>query len=269
MMYSKEYNTIRSGFDDSMWECLAENGCIIAGGAVTNVFTQQPINDFDVYFPSKEAFTKVFKEVYKESWNDYRDSEFGIDFGSGIVSVVTKKALLLFRGESKIQFIVHDFYQTVEEIFDDFDFTVCMGALNMKDNSWSFNTDFFKHNSQRYLHFNSNTAYPLVSALRVDKYKKKGYNISKAQMFKILSAVNAKNIDNWETLMDEMGGMYGCKPEEIFDTSQPFSMDAAMEALDKVEIKDTVVANGSNHALILKIIKHAFTDEYLSKYLKD
>ena len=265
MSYNNELNKLKKGFPSSLWEALADHGCIIAGGAITSVFTNTEINDYDIYFRSKEDFTKIFKEVYHEQYDE--TLEYDLGFYDATASVVTKKALLLFHGESKIQFIVNDFYQTPEQIFEHFDFTCCMGAFVMKDNEFVLHKDFMKHNAQKYLHFNPKTLFPLVSALRVDKYNKKGYKISKAQMLKVLCAVNNKNIDSWDILIDELGGMYGTKPEDIFDTSQPFSLESAIEQLDDVVITEKMQANCHYGAeAIAEVIAHAFTEEYLEKF---
>lgn len=109
-----------------------------------------------------------------------------------------------------------------------------LGEKEYAQETFTCHPDFLKHNAQRYLGFSEKTRYPLVSALRVQKYKERGYDISKGQMLKLLLAVNAKNIDSWEVLLDELGSMYGLKPDEIFDTSKEFSLESAMEQLDKV-----------------------------------
>ena len=263
-MYSNELNRLKKGIPSELWELLTDRGCIIAGGAITSMFTNSEVNDYDIYFRSKEDFTKVFQEVYCDWYDKYKDCEYGLWFRGGIASVVTKKALLMFNGESKIQFIVNDFYETPEQIFEHFDFTVCMGALVMKDEQFIFHNDFMKHNAQKYLSFNPKTLYPLVSALRVSKYNNKGYSISKAQMLRVLLAVNAKNIDSWEKLIDELGGMYGTPPEEIFDTSKEFDIHEAIETLESVVITEKMLPNCSQGAKeIASIIRHAFTDEYL------
>ena len=265
MSYNNELRKLKKGFPSALWDALGEHGCIIAGGAITSVFTNTEINDYDIYFRSKEDFTKIFQEIY-EQYGDYTP-EYDLGFDEAIAAVVTSKALLLFNGDTKIQFIVNDFYQTPEQIFEHFDFSCCMGALTMQDEKFVLHDNFLKHNAQKYLHFNPKTLFPLVSALRVDKYNKKGYSISKAQMLKVLCAVNAKNIDSWDKLIDELGGLYGTPAEEIFDTSQPFSLISAIDQLDKVDITDKMQANCHYGAeAIAEVIAHAFTEEYLEKF---
>lgn len=280
--YPSELKKIQACVDADVWDMLADLGCFIAGGALTSVFTNKEINDIDVYFPSKEAFTKAVQHImqvqeYEYEWwiggNSKKPTgfieEYDISSYALITSVVTKKAILFHKGENKVQFIAHRFYNSPQEIFNDFDFTVNMAAYEMKTGKFILHDDFLKHCSQRYLSFNENTSYPLVSALRVKKYTDRGYTISKAQYLKICLAVNNKNIDSWEKLFDELGGMYGTPPEEIFDTTQPFSLEVAMQKLDDVVISETV-KNNTNHTMksIVKTMPHAFTDQVVSLYVK-
>lgn len=264
-MYNKELTKLKKLMNEDLWGLLADQGCMIAGGAVTSVFTNKPVNDIDVYFPNKEAFTKVMQEIIDLKYRPgvKYEKEYGLGHREAMIQIVTNKAVLLKSDyEQDVQFVIHNFYETPMAIFADFDFTVCMGALKMQTDSWFFHPDFFKHNAQRHLHFNPGTSYPLISALRIAKYKEKGFNISKAQFMKTMFAVNAKNIDSWEKLMEELGGMYGTQPQEIFDTTQPFDIQAAMQRLDEIEIKDYMKSEPyDNLDEIVKKIPHAFTDE--------
>mgnify|MGYP000452806861 FL=1 len=101
--------------------------------------------------------------------------------------------------------------------------------------------DFIKHNSQRILKFNHKTAFPLISALRVDKYKNKGYDISKAEFVKILLAVNKLNITTLEQLKDQIGGMYGADYDALFEgiTPENFSLDSILEKISELTYEET------------------------------
>ena len=48
---------------------------------------------------------------------------------------------------------------------------------------------FLKHLARRSLVVNTNTAYPLISLLRCDKYKERGYNISTKEQMSLMFAV--------------------------------------------------------------------------------
>lgn len=210
---------------DELKELLAENKCWIAGGAVTSVFTNKPVNDLDIYFPSKEAFSNVMAEIFED-----RDSYVG--FRDAQICHITDKSILLRSSDQDVQFIIFRFFDNVEEIFESFDFTVNMGAYSFADRNFYLHENFMRHNAQRMLKFNSNTAYPLISMVRVDKYRERGYTTSKQEMLKIGFAINKKQFDTWEKVIDEVGSMYGLNKNEIFDTTKEFSMDEVLTQLD-------------------------------------
>lgn len=231
--YAREIKAITSLMDDGLLQTLEEVGAFIAGGALTSVFSNKEVNDIDVYLPSAEAFTTVLRKLYGESDDD---SKYSSGFDGGRVSFYTSRSVTVVSNGVKVQLIVYKWHDSAESIFKDFDFTVNMAAINLATNELTMHPNFLKHLSQRYLSFNTATAYPLISALRVDKYRQRGYTISKAQMLRVLMAINNKNIDSWEVLCDELGGMYGLDSSKLLDTTQEFSMEKAMEQLDKVEV---------------------------------
>jgi len=233
MKYKNEIKQITSRIDDNLLALLEDNRCIIAGGALTSVFTNKEINDIDVYFRDSESFSNVVREIMNSTY----DSEYDVGHSSARVSHYTNKSILLNSNGQDVQLIAYQFFPTVEDIFKAFDFTINMAAIELdKDEKYEIHLseDFLKHNAQRYLGFNQGTTYPLVSALRVSKYKERGYDISKAQMIKLLLAINNKNINSWEVLVDQLGSFYGLKPDEIFDTTKEFSLQLAMEQLEAV-----------------------------------
>jgi hypothetical protein len=231
-----ELKQLQKLMGDDLWGLLADNDCLIAGGACTSVFTNKPVNDIDVYFRSKEAYQNVMLEVYGVN------SDYSIPMREALVCHCTNRSTLLQSDDQDVQFIAYKFFPGHGDIFNSYDFTINMCALNMKDEAFRMHPNFIKHNAKRYLQFNPATDYPLISAMRVDKYRERGYTISKSQMLRILLAVNKKNIDSWEKLIDEVGGMYGTPPEEIFDVTKPFSLDVAIEALQHIEYRDKIVA---------------------------
>jgi hypothetical protein len=213
-------------FSGDLVGLLAEHGCWIAGGAITSVFTGKEINDIDVYFPSKEAFSEVMAQIY----------DGDVDFGDAHVCHITNKSLLLQSDGQDVQFSVFKFFDSVEDIFDSFDFTAVMGAYSFAEKKFYFHPEFMKHNAQRFLKFNKGTRYPLISMLRVDKYRERGYTTSKQEMLKIGMAIANKDFDSWERVIDEVGSMYGLASDEIFDTTKPFSLDEVILQLDNLFI---------------------------------
>ena len=226
-LFENEKNRIKKILSEEVYDVFKENRVVLAGGAITSLFTNAIINDLDIYFKDKNGFCKVIHEAYSNEWVN--------GFNQLRVNHTTDRSILC-SGEHdiKIQLIVYKLFPTINDIFNAFDFTINMGAYDFETESFVFHEDFFKHNAQRYIDFNPKTDYPLISAMRVQKYVERGYTISKAQMLRILLAVNNKNIDSWEVFVDEVSGMYGLEPGEIFDMEKSISVEEAITQLDKV-----------------------------------
>lgn len=210
-------------------KCYPIPGAFAAGGAVTSVFTGKPINDVDVYFKSREAFEYQVGMAYENGWWCIAATKRAVTFSD--------------QGGSPIQFMHFDFFPTAQHIFDAFDFTVVMGALDFDTDEFAFHDSFLKHNSQRFLRFHPGTRYPLASATRVLKYQDRGYTIGKGDILKIALACRKVKIESWEDLKDQIGGAYGEKVILAGET-QEFSLEAAIEALTVDEAgRETFIAN--------------------------
>jgi hypothetical protein len=107
------------------------------------------------------------------------------------------------------------------------------------------------------LKYNPKTAYPMVSALRVQKYLDKGYTISKLEMMRIITSVSAISLTSWEEAEDHLGGMYGQTITQITKDVGDFSIEALLEILGKEEYREQSLVQHADTALTLeKVIKH-------------
>lgn len=196
--------------------CSPIPGAFAAGGAVTSVFTGKPINDVDVYFKIREAFEAAVASAYDDGWWCVSSSKRAVTFSD--------------NGGTPVKFMHFDFFPTAHAIFDAFDFTAVMGALDFDTGEFVFHDDFLKHNSQRFLRFHPGTRFPLASATRVLKYQGRGYTIGKGDVLKIVLAGRKVKLESWDDLKDQIGGAYGEKV--VFGTEgKEFTLDAAIDAL--------------------------------------
>jgi hypothetical protein len=237
-------------------EILKESNAIIAGGAITSLFTKQPINDLDIYFRSYEDL-EVFVRLAcdgevedKDAWEHFKVKEKDVhcgDFGSYTLihnGLTTKSCLFTthqrdqFEESTKLQLIHFAFYKSPKEIFKTFDFTINMAAYDFKYQEFIFHEDFLKDLSQRSLVVNTATAFPMISVVRVDKYKQRGFEISRKELFKLLVAVNKVKITSWKELRAHLGGLYGATDTNLFDDSKEFSLDEAIEQLINLESQE-------------------------------
>lgn len=90
----------------------------IAGGAALSAYTQQDINDIDVYFATDEQKTILSKHM--------RELYAGLDvFESNNATTFKRRSL------KNVQ-LIHPIFTSIQQVFDKFDFTVCQIATNGK-----------------------------------------------------------------------------------------------------------------------------------------
>lgn len=215
-------------------------GAFIAGGALTSAFTNNHINDVDMYFKSEELFKQAIEHAYDDTlW----------------CVAATDRAVTFVKDDNVIQLMHFDFFETPSAVFDAFDYTVCMAAYDVDAKEFVFHEDFMKHAAQRKLSFHSGTRYPYNSLLRVLKYQQRGYTINKADLLRIGLSCQRVPVASWEDLADAIGGQYGEKA--LLETETPFSLDAAIELFQNTEefivVKDKQAMPGNAEELLHKI----------------
>lgn len=204
------------------YDKLKKYECFLAGGAITSLFTNSEVNDYDIYFRNKELLAKFLEyEIRDRNW----------------VKVVTDKAFSIESDGNKFQFIFFDYFDSAEDIFETFDFTVCMGAYDFKEEKFILGDNFLIDNAKRRIKFNPKTKFPIVSLMRLDKYKKKGYKTSKAEKLRIIFTIMQLKIETKEQLSSQIGGMYGERYDNIlkdFDDGN-ISLSNVVEKISEFE----------------------------------
>lgn len=250
-MYSKELAKLKELSD--VIPCLEDVGAYLAGGAVTSVMTNREVNDLDLYFKDEKSFT-----AFITLW-------LAGELGFTQVVSVTDKSLTLHDTTNGIlvQAVYYKWFPTPEDVFKDFDFTINMGLLDLSNSEFHFHENFFKHNSQRYIDVNTNTAYPIITALRLEKYSKRGYTVSKQQFLKVMFAIMKLELKDWESLKNHIGGMYGLSLEDIFDVNKPFSLDEVIVQLDgdKIYSNRNVGSGDVDESEVVKYVINKVTKE--------
>ena len=217
--YQKEKNILTGYLTEEMQDSLNANMAIIAGGCIRSIFCNAEINDVDIYFRNKEDALSFISDI------------------KGCTTLVnyTDKSALFLHGNGtekiKLQVIFFDYFESCDDVFNAFDFYCCMGAYDFSTDSFHFHDRFFADNCSKIINVNANTRFPLISMLRVEKYKKYGYTISDFEIMKIALAISNTDIESWEDASTHMGGMYGVNIDKIFDTKKPFSKKEVLDQL--------------------------------------
>ena len=199
-------------------------GCYIAGGAILSLATKTDINDYDIYPKNEEGFADVIYTLH--------------DIGCFVVNI-SDRAITYKSNDEKndngeraiIQVMTYDYFDTPEKIYENFDFSVCMGAFDCDTKQYDFHSDFYPDIATNTLRFNHKTRYPLNSLLRVNKYRQKGFFISKPEYTKLALTIAKTGMpESWEELEAQIGGSYG-REIELARNGMDFNFENAIEIL--------------------------------------
>lgn len=237
---------LKKHIPQNTWDFLKAHKCMLVGGALTSILTKKDINDFDIYFKDRDSFVLSLMDVrgikdklpLDEYPEDVEINQQYLDSYEFHYLCHTEKSVT-FRPkytEAVFQFIHQNFYNNVEEVFNDFDFTINMVGYDFELDELIVHPEAMLHLAQRILVTNSGTKYPLISVLRVNKYQDRGYKISKKEMVKLLLAVSKLEFNSYEDVGKHIGGLYGTlNVAEVFDTTKEFSIDEVIEQLSELD----------------------------------
>lgn len=168
-------------------EEFREKDAILAGGALTSIYSKQPIRDYDIYFKSGASHDEVFK--------------YFIDRNNGFkLTYASENANTFKYGNKAIQLIKSDklMFNSPVDLLKVFDFNVCMSAYEFGAKTFHYDHGFFPGLAQKRLTFNSNCINPLGSLWRLQKYINKGYNCDSSEIIK-LGLVISKSLQDVDT----------------------------------------------------------------------
>lgn len=230
---------------DNIYNRIKNYNCYIAGGSITSIFSKTEINDFDIYFKSKED---LFNCLINEFEGEY-------------IVHVSKKAITFKINDIVVQFIFMNYYEKPEDIFTDFDFTICMGIYDIQKDKFILHEDFLKDIAKKEIVFNPTTAFPLISGLRVKKYIEKGFNINNTELIKIILAINELSIKSYDDIEKHLGGMYGEDIMSEIKKKSKFNLRNVIEQIDNIDF--TNLKNERVNAFMSKILN---IDEDFERY---
>lgn len=206
------------------------NGCYIAGGSILSIVTEKEINDFDIYPKSKKDFENILVDLIE------KESCYIINISERAVTLKSRKHKNYLNEEHTAQVVFFNFYNNPEELFENFDFTVCMAAFDCDSLEYHFHPNFYQDVASKTLRFNENALFPINSLLRVKKYSEKGYELGKICTIKLAFSLMNKGLPkSWKEMEDEVGGLYGNKIINFDIDNIDFSYDNLIKFLDEID----------------------------------
>lgn len=200
---------------------LKEYKCWIAGGAILSLFTGNEVNDIDIFFRSKEdvfnAINSFSAHWYFTKWS------------------ATSNGIL----KKPVQFVYRNTFSSVEEIFKDFDFSVCCAAYDCATEEFVFGDTFFEDVAARTIHFNPHTDSAIMTIPRIVKYQERGYSFPKTELMKVGLSLANYNLQSWDDVANVLSGTYGSSFSNLAETMKEkgvqFSFDEAISLINECE----------------------------------
>lgn len=190
--HKKEEKRLLSAFHPNLIQHMKDLNSVIAGGAITSICSNTSINDYDIYSPDLESYSKILDKF----------KEFGYR-----ASFETDNSTSLFKDGLKVQLIKTYYISDIEHIINKFDFTVCTAGYFFDTEEFVFHKDFFKDLAAKRLVINPKTVYPISTLNRVRKYIDKGYSISGIEFIKLALAINQIQLSTYKDLREHILGI--------------------------------------------------------------
>lgn len=200
---------------------LKEVDAVLAGGAITSIFTGTEINDLDLFFKDQDSFHTMNKYIQSIMTPRYGNRTLSNPHDYGCIgqlesSFETKRAssiTAVLKEEFRVKSRQADYGPTFElsylqgkklniqlvkpeicggsvlEILHKFDYTACMGAFKFSSREFEFDDRFFPDNCKRVLSYNTEAGFPYNSWIRSKKYQQKGYEFPRSEELKLLMTI--------------------------------------------------------------------------------
>lgn len=233
--------------DDSEIKKEIKENVIITGGAIVSLLTGDKVNDYDVYFKTKESLVKV-AEYYVKKWNagkHKRSAELRVNETGQVKCFISSDGMASEEDERE---------QEEPELFEEFEpeesepdkseadkyrpVFLTSNAITLSDkiqvvtrfygeveeihknydfahctcawSSWDNNLSLPQKALECIINkelYYVGSKYPLCSIIRTRKYINRGYTINAGQYLKMCLQLNELNLHDIETLKDQLVGV--------------------------------------------------------------
>jgi hypothetical protein len=230
--------------DESIKTIIKENA-IITGGAIVSMLNNDEVNDYDVYFRTKEACKRI-AEYYVKQFMSVHNSEvivkeengrimLYVKSGRGLTGEITDESEPNVANEDveaatendaldskpayrpvwlttnaitlsdKIQIVIR-FYGEPDQIHENYDFVHCTCFWTSWDNNLVLPARALTAIINKEL-FYMGSKYPLCSIIRSRKFIQRGWSINAGQYLKMCLQLNELNLKDIKVFEDQLVGV--------------------------------------------------------------
>jgi len=222
MNFSNEKKRIKDALksNDDLINVFKKANAMLAGGAMTSIYRNKPIADFDLYFRSKSDIADVIDYLQERRF---------------VCMAKSDRSALFLKENIYINVIYFKYFNNLSEVFELFDFTCCMCGYDFKTDTIESHPSFYRDTLLGNIVYSAKSKYPLAALLRVQKYINKGFNVSKKEMIRMILHCQKTPVESMDDVADQVGSLYGTNVKEAIGKIEPFSIDAVIERLSEIE----------------------------------
>jgi len=282
----KQLNRVHSEWcksikDEKVRSLVAENS-IITGGCIASMLLGEEVNDYDIYFRTKETVVALCEYYSKEIKDiaskmkiaipnmEVKESEEQVLFfisSSGLIRLnpmdkkfpkgkfhpifATSNAITL---SDKIQ-LIYRFIGEPEEIHSNYDFEHCKSYWCSWDHKLIIPASSAEALLARELRY-TGSKYPLSSIIRTRKFIKRGWSINAGEYLKMCVQLNKLNLLDVNVLKDQLVGvdttyfmMFISEIQAKIDSEKDFALSESyvLELIDKIFNEDSEEYSPENY----------------------
>lgn len=246
--------------DNAEIEKVIRENAIITGGAIVSMLNNEEVNDYDVYFRTKEACIKI-ATYYADLFNKTHNTKVTVQVeGERVQCFIGSAGIASEEGESgitdetepyvesptvnddkpkyrpvffstnaislsdKIQLVIR-FYGSPEEIHKNYDFIHCTCWYSFFDNELSLPSRALEAIINKELYY-VGSKYPVCSIIRTRKFISRGWTINAGQYLKMCLQVSELDLRDMKVFKDQLAGV---------DSAY---FNAAIEQIEKMKEKN-------------------------------
>lgn len=213
-----------------------EYNVVLAGGTITSIFLGTQINDLDCFVSNEKSYNILCKAVIEHYGKTkdfiYKETNYATTFYFPFVNnnFINNKYILQLIYNPKIEF------ETGYDLINKFDFTICQAFWNFKTMNFGFGTNFLKHLIKRELVVNENCSSLWSILYRLKKYEKKGFEMSKEELTKLIGLFMINKIETKQDFIDAVSPLYTSNSPETL-SKQLFHEDELEKPFNKQDFE--------------------------------
>lgn len=239
-MYKYEESKLKSYCTDQFINMVADHCGYIAGGALTAIFSDQKINDIDIYFLTKEDFDKFYEKASSLDSPNPEELYFIKTFRSQ--NAISFKVGVDYRESLYTRWIkvqlIQKYVGSPSEVIKKFDFTICMASFypGFTSENWYLDDRFLPDLAAKRLVYTSTSDYQISSLHRLGKYYDRGFRAPASSLIKLAFKIHSTELKTYADLKDQLEGLdtiiFGDMIHEE-NLNERFDMSEAIQMIDK------------------------------------